>query len=139
MARKGPDGTWICPLCERALHEFDFAADAYRERTGRGPGRCRDCEREYSRALVATSPTGKYGDADHPVALEMAREVCREHAWGQTVYAKRMVRQAEIREGREDVVVRLEKEAELVERKMAVREARLARRDPDWEPERFGG
>ena len=182
MARAGPGGSWICPLCERALHESEFANDAYRRRHNKGPGRCLDCEREYSRALTATSPTGKYVDADHPAALNMAKETCRAHAWGRGYYTKTAVSKAKaevatkrIRGRREltagerriaeEVLVEtgerkqveelreLDKRAaerenvadvipEIIpaddERKAAVRAARAARRNPDWEPEKFG-
>ena len=184
VARAGPHGTWICPLCERALHESEFANDAYRRRHNKGPGRCRDCEREYSRALTATSPTGRYVDGDHPAALNMAKETCRAHAWGKGYYTKTAVGKAkaeiatkrirgrreltasERRESEEVLVMTGERKqvAELREldrraqerekpadtipaaipaadsdRKARVRAARAARRNPDWEPERFGG
>ena len=180
MARAGPHGTWICPLCERALHESEFANDAYRRRHNKGPGRCRDCEREYSRALTATSPTGRYVDADHPAALNMAKETCAAHAWGRGYYTKTAVAAAKAEvatrriRGRRELTAGERNVAEEVlvmtgerkqvdelrdldrraaerspaavkvaqadsDRKAAVRAARAARRNPDWEPERFGG
>ena len=183
MARRGPADTWICFLCERALHESEFSQDAYRRRHNKGPGRCRDCDREYGRALVATSPTGKYSDGDHPAALNMAKETCRAHAWGNGYYSKSAVSSAKAevamerirgrreqtaseRRVSEEVLVmtgerrqvaelrdldrraqeRVDKPADTMpadipdsDRKAAVRAARLARRNPDWKPEGFGG
>ena len=184
MARRGPADTWICYLCDRALHESQFAQDAYRKRHNKGPGRCLDCEREYSRALTATSPTGKYSDGDHPAALNMAKETCRAHAWGRGYYTQTAVSKAKAdvatkrirgrreltageRNVAEEVLVETgerrqvmelreldkraaerEKPADTIpapipaadsDRKAAVRAARLARRNPDWEPEKFGG
>ena len=148
MARAGPHGTWICPLCERALHESEFANDAYRRRHNKGPGRCRDCEREYSRALTATSPTGRYVDGDHPAALNMAKETCRAHAWGRGYYSKSAVAAEQARDatarirGRVELTAAERRDAETVMREGAERkrvaeyreqdraiEARLAERD----------
>ena len=88
MARAGPTpGSWICHMCDRTLRESEFSNDAYRERLNKAPGRCRDCDREYGRALAATSPTGKWADApSHSEALHMAKETCRAHAWGKGYY-----------------------------------------------------
>ena len=181
MARRGPADTWICNLCERALHESEFSQDAYRKRHNKGPGRCRLCEREYGRALVATSPTGKYSDGDHPAALNMAKETCAAHAWGRGYYTQTAVSKARAEvateriRGRRELTAseRRDQEVVLVEtgerkqveelraldraaqerekvaetipenipdsdRKAKVRAARAARRNPDWEPEKFG-
>ena len=137
MARRGPADTWICPMCERALHRSEFAADAYRERTGRGPGRCIDCEREYSRALTALSPSGKYGDADHPAALNMARETCRAHSWGRGYYSKSdkavvLARDATARiRGRREPTAAERRDAETVMREGAERKRVAEYREQD--------
>ena len=87
MARAGPvPGTWICPWCERIMPESDFSLDAYRKRHGKGPGRCRECDREYARAKTALSPTGKYGDVSHSEAYWLAKDTCSQHSWGKGYY-----------------------------------------------------
>ena len=182
MARAGPDGSWICPWCERMLPESDFSLDAYRRRHNKGPGRCRDCDREYARAKTALSPSGKYGDADHSLAVHLAKETCGNHAWGAGYYSKSAIAAASARDatarirGRRELTAGERRDTEAVrmetaerkqveelreldkraaerenvadvipeiipaddERKAAVRAARAARRNPDWEPEKFG-
>ena len=122
MARRGPADTWICNLCERALHESEFAADAWRRRMGKGPGRCLDCEREYGRALVATSVNGKYSGGDHSAALNMARETCAAHAWGRGYYSKSDVAVAQAR----DATARIRGRVELTASERRASEAVLA-------------
>ena len=183
MARAGPDGSWICPWCERLLPESDFSLDAYRRAHNKGPGRCRDCDREYARAKTAISPSGKYGDADHSLAVHLAKETCSNHAWGAGYYSKSAIAVASARDatarirGREEQSAaerrdteavrmetaerkqveelrdldrraqeRVDKPADTIpenipavsDRKAAVRAARLARRNPDWVPDKFG-
>ena len=77
-----------CTLCRRDLDKAEFARDAYRERTGRRPNRCRQCDREIARVKTIISPTGKYADADHQAAYELAKRTCRAHAWGSAYYSR---------------------------------------------------
>ena len=121
MARYIRQGIWQCPWCSRILPEHEFALDAWRKARGKGPGgRCRDCDKEYSRALVATSPTGKYQDADHAAAYHMAKRTCQDHAWGSGYYDKgtrRAASQKAKQEGRTERTLseRRADEAELLE------------------------
>ena len=76
-------------MCDRVLPEAEFAMDAYRTRHNKGPGRCRDCDKEVARARSALSPSQKLGDcADNSAAYEMARVTCQAHAWGSGYYTR---------------------------------------------------
>ena len=84
-------GTWKCNFCLRDLHESEFATDNWKKKRGRAPGRCQDCEKELARAKTALSPTWKFADADHRAAYHMAKDTCRNHAWGAGYYDKRTI------------------------------------------------
>ena len=86
MARFWDGNNWVCPWCERILPLAEFSMDAYRKRHNKGPGRCRDCDREYARAKTALSATGRYADAPHAEAVILAKETCRTHSWGAGYY-----------------------------------------------------
>ena len=89
MARYHSPGNWICGWCDRVLPETEFPPDGWRRQRGKGPGtRCRDCDREYTRAKTAISPTGKLRDADHSAAYHLAKPVCQAHAWGTGYYSQ---------------------------------------------------
>ena len=128
MARAGPDGGWICPWCERLLPEADFSLDAYRRRHNKGPGRCRDCDREYARAKTAISPSGKYGEADHSLAVHLAKETCGNHAWGAGYYSKSAVAAASARDATQRIRGRRELTAGERRVKEAVRQVGAERR-----------
>ena len=187
MARYVAPGAWQCPLCNRTLPESDFATDGYRVRMKKGPGRCRDCDREVARARSSLAADQKLSSCvDNAAAYDMAREVCAAHAWGRGYYSQTMkaaaVERADRRlkgqnqEGIRGLTTGERRAAEAVmvegaerrqveelrdldrraaerspvggtepvtqadsDRKAAVRAARAARRNPDWEPEKFGG
>ena len=190
MARYVAPGAWQCPLCNRTLPEADFATDGYRARMKKGPGRCRDCDREVARARSSLAADKKLSSCvDNAAAYEMAREVCAAHSWGKGYYNysvkaaaveradRRLKGQnqegirglttgerraaeavmvehaerkqvAELRNLDRRAAERRKKPADTIpaaipaadsERKAAVRAARAARRNPDWEPEKFGG
>lgn len=89
MASYVAPGAWRCNFCLRTLPEYEFAVDGYRKRMGKGPGRCQDCDNELARVRQSMSPTGKYsGCVDNSAAYKLAKETCRNHAWGTGYYSR---------------------------------------------------